>query len=63
MALVSMTLANPYEGQSLKYLRLGTGCDFTTWGQEFQLHISGDISNEYQQKLENKEDTTVNQIF
>jgi hypothetical protein len=59
MSLISMTLAEPYEGQSLVYLRQGTGGDFTTWGHEFQMKLCGDIAEEYQTKLENNEDLTV----
>jgi hypothetical protein len=55
-----MALAEPYEGQSLMYLRLGTGADFTEWGEEFLLNLAGDLAREYQKKLESQEDTTVN---
>ena len=54
-----MTLAEPYEGEALIFLREGTGADFTEWGHEFQLQISGDIAQEYQQKLEGNEDLEV----
>lgn len=54
-----MTLADPYEQHSLRYLRQGTGSDFTTWGHEFQLQLSGDIAEEYSDKLDKNEDLTV----
>lgn len=57
-----MTLADPYEGQSLRFLREGTGADFTQWGHEFQLQLCGDIANEYQDKLEKNEDLSVKKI-
>lgn len=59
MSLISMTLADPYEGQSLAFLREGTGCDFTGWGHEFQLQLSGDVAEEYQSKIEKNEDLAV----
>jgi hypothetical protein len=54
-----MTLADPYERHSLKYLREGSGSDFTTWGHEYQLQLSGDIAEEYGEKLEKNEDLSV----
>lgn len=54
-----MTLAEPYENHSLRYLKLGTGTDFTEWGQEFNLRLAGDISEEYNKRLETDEDTKV----
>lgn len=55
LSLISMTLADPYTGQGLTFLRQGTGCDFTTWGEEFQLQLAGDVTSEYQAKLEKGE--------
>ena len=54
-----MTLADPYENHSLRYLKLGTGADFTKWGQEFNLRLAGDISEEYNNRLETGESTDV----
>lgn len=60
MSLISMTLADPYEGQALSFLREGTGCDFTDWGHEFQLQLSGDVADEFQVKIEKNQDLAVN---
>lgn len=54
-----MTLADPYERHSLNFLREGTGSDFTKWGHEYNLQLSGDIADEFGEKLEKNEDLTV----
>lgn len=58
-----MTLAEPYEGQALLFLREGTGANFTEWGHEFQLQLCGDVADEYQEKIEKNEDLAVRTHF
>jgi len=55
LSVLSMTMGVAGQQQSLKYLMEGTLTDYLNWGQEYLLHLSGDIAQEYNRRLEAQE--------
>lgn len=55
LSVLSMTMAEPNQQTSLKFLMEGTLKDYMNWGHEYMHHIAGDIGVEYGRRLENQQ--------
>lgn len=52
LSVLSMTMGDPANPESLSFLLQGTLKDFTNWGHEYLLHLSGEIARENAKRLE-----------
>ncbi|EAR97380.1 26S proteasome regulatory subunit (macronuclear) [Tetrahymena thermophila SB210] len=57
LSVISMTMAERGKQISLRYLKEGTLNDFKNWGYEYLNHLSADIGQTYNQRIEKKEST------
>jgi len=57
LSVLSMTFGDASQQESLHFLMKGTLADFTNWGHEYLLHLSGDISREYNKRIEAQKPT------
>lgn len=56
LSLVSPTLSETYQRDSLRYFREGTGrLDFATLGDEYILNLAGDLAGEYEANIDNEQ--------
>jgi 26S proteasome regulatory subunit N1 len=57
LSVLSMTMGDVEQQESLRYLMEGTLNDYINWGHEYLLHLSGDIAREFNQRLAKQEST------
>lgn len=57
LSVISMTMAERGKQISLRYLKEGTLKDFKNWGYEYLNHLSADIGQTYNQRIEKQEKT------
>lgn len=56
LSVISMTMAERGKQISLRFLQAGTMNEFKNWGYEYLNHLSADIGQTYQQRVEKGED-------
>ena len=55
ISVLGITMSEPGSNESLRFALEGTHADLTTWGSEYLRALSGEISSDYQRRMDSGE--------